>query len=52
MPGLAQRKLSLANVEQGYIKRMVAQTGHNVTRAAQILGIDRRTLYRKVAESG
>jgi DNA-binding NtrC family response regulator len=48
----AERRLSLADVEQGYIKRVVAQTGHNMTRAAQILGIDRRTLYRKLAESG
>jgi len=48
----AERKLSLADVEQGYIKRVVAQTGHNMTRAAQILGIDRRTLYRKLSESG
>lgn len=47
----AERKLSLAEVEIGYIKRMLVQTGNNVTRAAQILGIDRRTLYRKLSES-
>ena len=47
----AERQLSLAEVEIGYIKRMLVQTGNNVTRAAQILGIDRRTLYRKLSES-
>ena len=47
----AERKLSLAEVEIGYIKRVLAHTGNNVTRAAQILGIDRRTLYRKLYES-
>lgn len=47
----AERKLSLADVEHGYIKRVIAQAGNNMTRAAQILGIDRRTLYRKLSES-
>jgi DNA-binding NtrC family response regulator len=48
----AERKLSLADIEHGYIRRVIAQTGNNMTRAAQILGIDRRTLYRKLSESG
>jgi len=47
----AERKLSLAEVEISYIKRMLLQTGNNVSRTAQILGIDRRTLYRKLSES-
>jgi DNA-binding NtrC family response regulator len=47
----AERRLSLADVEHGYIKRVIAQTGNNMTRAAQILGIDRRTLYRKLSGS-
>jgi ActR/RegA family two-component response regulator len=29
-----------------YVKTVVAESGHNKTRAAKTLGIDRRTLYR------
>jgi ActR/RegA family two-component response regulator len=32
-----------------YIHRAVAHTGNNKTRAAQLLGIDRRTLNRTLA---
>jgi DNA-binding NtrC family response regulator len=49
MAAAAERRLSLAEIEIGYIRRVLAQTGNNATRAAQILGIDRRTLYRKLA---
>jgi DNA-binding NtrC family response regulator len=52
MGSAAERQLSLAEVELGYIKRVLVQTGSNVTQAARILGIDRRTLYRKLASSG
>jgi DNA-binding NtrC family response regulator len=44
----ADRQLSLADVERGYIKRVLESTGGNVSRAARILGIDRRTMYRKL----
>jgi len=44
----AQRQLSLAELERDYIARMIEQTGGNKNRAAQILGIDRKTLYRKL----
>ena len=47
----AERQLSLAEVELGYIKRMVEKVGGNMSQAARILGIDRRTLYRKLAGS-
>ena len=47
----AEHHLSLAEIELGYIKRVLSQNGRNVTRAARILGIDRRTLYRKLAGS-
>jgi DNA-binding NtrC family response regulator len=49
MAAAAERRLSLAEIEINYIRRVLAQTGNNATRAAQILGIDRRTLYRKLA---
>ncbi|MGD0526751.1 MAG: sigma-54 dependent transcriptional regulator [Polyangiaceae bacterium] len=37
----------LKEVEHRYIRRVMAATGGNKTLAAQILGVDRRTLYRK-----
>jgi DNA-binding NtrC family response regulator len=51
LAGAAERQLSLAEVERGYIKRVLDGAGGNVSRAARILGIDRRTLYRKLASS-
>jgi DNA-binding NtrC family response regulator len=45
----ADRQLPLAEVERGYIRRVLDANGGNVSRAARILGIDRRTLYRKLA---
>jgi len=43
------RQLPLAEVERGYIQRVLDANDGNVSRAARILGIDRRTLYRKLA---
>jgi two-component system response regulator AtoC len=40
--------LSLEEVERRYVYRVLAATGGNKTQAAQILGLDRRTLYRKL----
>jgi DNA-binding NtrC family response regulator len=45
----AERQLPLAEVERGYIRRVLDANGGNVSRTARILGIDRRTLYRKLA---
>jgi len=45
----AERQLPLAEVERGYIRRVLDACDGNVSRAARILGIDRRTLYRKLA---
>jgi DNA-binding NtrC family response regulator len=45
-----QQELSLAELEQVYIRRILDKTGGHKARAAKILGLDRRTLYRKVAE--
>jgi DNA-binding NtrC family response regulator len=44
--------LSLEELERAYIKRVLAKMGGNKTQAAKVLGLDRRTLYRKVAEMG
>jgi DNA-binding NtrC family response regulator len=40
---------SVAVLERRYIDRVLARTGGNKTRAADILGIDRRTLNRMFA---
>jgi two-component system, NtrC family, response regulator AtoC len=40
--------LSLEQVEERYIREVVEATQGNLSRAAEILGIDRRTLYRKL----
>jgi len=39
---------SLSEIEEEYIQWILKQTGHNKTQAAQILGIDRVSLYRKL----
>ncbi len=39
---------SLADAEAEQIRRVLAATGGNKSRAAQILGIERKTLYRKL----
>ncbi len=46
----ASDDLSLAALERLYIKRVLEKTGGHKAKAAKILGLDRRTLYRKVAE--
>ena len=42
--------LSLEALERRYIQQVLAKTGGHKANAAKILGLDRRTLYRKVAE--
>jgi ActR/RegA family two-component response regulator len=40
---------SLAVLQRRYIDRVLTRTGNNKTRAARMLGIDRRTLNRMLA---
>jgi two-component system response regulator HydG len=47
LAGIAEELVPLEEVERRYIRRVMAATGGNKTVAAQILGVDRRTLYRK-----
>jgi DNA-binding NtrC family response regulator len=46
----AVRTLPLEEVEKEYILRILDKTGGNKYQAAQLLGIDRKTLYRKLGE--
>jgi two-component system response regulator AtoC len=41
---------TLAELEQRYASQVLGETGGNKTRAAEILGIDRKTLYRILGE--
>ncbi|MBW2240675.1 MAG: sigma-54-dependent Fis family transcriptional regulator [Deltaproteobacteria bacterium] len=43
----AQRGVPLAEVQDRYIDAVLAHTNENKVRAARILGIDRKTLYRR-----
>jgi len=46
LPGHDGELISLEELEKRYLIRVLQESGHNKVRAAKILGIDRRTLYR------
>jgi len=46
----SRQKLSLKDVERAYILEVLRETGGNKSRTAEILGLDRKTLYRKLEE--
>jgi DNA-binding NtrC family response regulator len=46
----AERTLPLHELEKEYIKKVLEKTGGNKYQAAHALGIDRKTLYRKLTE--
>ena len=46
----ADRELSLRDLERSYLLEVLRRTGGNKSRAAEILGLDRKTLYRKLQE--
>jgi DNA-binding NtrC family response regulator len=48
----AERLITVDELERRYIERVLALTSGNKSRAAQILGFDRRTLYRKIERYG
>ena len=47
---LDSARLTLGELERRYILHVLAQEGGHQSRAADRLGIDRRTLYRKLKE--
>ena len=46
----AARQLTLSDLERAYIQQILDEEHGNKTRAAQRLGLDRKTLYRKLEE--
>ena len=50
LAGAAARRMTLAQLEREYIEKVLEDEGGNKTRAAQRLGLDRKTLYRKLEE--
>jgi DNA-binding NtrC family response regulator len=48
LDGVVEGKLSLEEVERAYIRRVVDAQGGNKAAAARLLGITRKTLYRKL----
>jgi DNA-binding NtrC family response regulator len=52
LDGAAARGLPLEELERLYIRKVLESTGGNKVRSARILGIDRRTLHRKVTGQG
>ena len=53
LPGASRSPMaSLAEIERQSIAHALEVSGHNVTKAAQALGIDRTTLHRKLKKSG
>lgn len=49
---LTNNRPTLFELEKRYIQKVIEQTGQHKEKAAQILGINRRTLYRKEKEYG
>jgi two-component system response regulator HydG len=43
---------SLTELEKAHIQRVLGETGGHKIRAAQLLGIDRKTLYQKIKRYG
>ncbi len=48
----AHSPIMRAIVERAHIERVLRETGHNLSRAARILDIDRTTLYSKIKRYG
>ena len=45
-----EEKFTLDQLEKEYIRRVLIETGGNKSKAAERLGLDRKTLYRKLEE--
>ena len=50
--GIIEDRPTLAELERRYIALVLAESGGNKKKAAERLGIDRRTLYRALERTG
>jgi two component, sigma54 specific, transcriptional regulator, Fis family len=48
--GFASQSISLKDMEKEYIKKTLEDCKWNKVKASKVLGIDRKTLYNKLAE--
>jgi len=48
----APQNQTMEAMEKAHIKNILEQTGWNITRASEVLGIDRTTLYNKIEKYG
>jgi transcriptional regulator with PAS, ATPase and Fis domain len=44
--------ITLVELHRRYVRRVLAVVNGNKTHAAKLLGIDRRSLYRRLADAG
>ena len=51
LAGVTQERPTLAELEKRYAAQVLQETAGNKTRAAEILGIDRKTLYRLLGDA-
>jgi DNA-binding NtrC family response regulator len=45
-PAIPRDRPTLGELKRRYVQMVVAEQGGNITRAAGVLGVDRRSLYR------
>ena len=50
--GAPAAKTSLAEIEKQHVSRTLSQTEWNITRTAEVLGVDRATVYAKIKKYG
>jgi len=50
--GRPDELITLDEIERRYVRQVLVATGNNKTDAARILGIDRRSLYRRLHDEG
>ena len=52
LPSDSSQLVTLEEVERRYIRRVMEAVGGHRSRAARVLGLDRKTLYRKLSRDG